>query len=266
MDHHSQGGESSYGFSQEPAYYTEHTVGDETEDFTIVAASGIPKVSLDACLTSLEQHRVPGPWFFRSTEFSHFLGGGALFNVYGVSNNLIEVNERSPAAQMLRNAQLYAIKRPRKYSPQSGMPTTSSVNRGNPPDLSIERHVEATIIETQVLSYPPFRNHPNIVKLLGWGLCLDDLEDPNFTFRIPHLILEKAECTLDTLLQQRPISLPEKRLLCIDVSEGLRALHDADLAHGVRFHYCKSAVNMLTVAGFEAAKYSHLSNNVTSDI
>lgn len=210
----------------EPSFYTEITSA-QTSNPSL--SYGRAKVSLDTCLVTLREHNISGPSFFRAGEFAQLLGGGALFNVYGCSNNTVEIDSGSPEGRVWQKTRMWAIKRVRQDA------SSISSSRANTSPISIERHIEATIIETQVLSYPAFRDHPNIVKLLGWGLCLDDLEDENWKIRIPHLILERAECTLDILLQRQNISLAEKRLLCIDISEGLRALHDGDVAHGVSF-------------------------------
>ena len=92
--------------------------------------------------------------------------------------------------------------------------------------------------EIDALCYPPFRNHPNIVKLLGWGLCLDSLESPDEDSpRIPLLILERADCTFAEFLHAKrnhspDTYYPELRQICIDIGQGLQALHSENISHG----------------------------------
>jgi hypothetical protein len=236
--------------SLEPTFYTEFTSSLTLNPFLSYDRA---KVSLNTCLTTLQQQKVPGPWLFRDSEFAHLLGGGALFNVYGCTRNTVELDNKTLEGQIWQKSRMWAIKRVRKNL----SPSMSTQRNGLP--ISIERHIEATIIEAQVLSYRPFRDHPNLVKLLGWGLCLDDLEDENWNIRIPHLILEKAECTLDTLLQRQSVYLSKKRQLCIDISEGLRALHDASIAHGV---CCNSSIllyDTYSFLGLKAPEYINIS-------
>lgn len=221
-----QSGNPTSLLSLDPWSNLDSTAIVNVEQQLTATAYGAAKISLDSCLMALRQREIQGPQLFRASEFSSLLGGGALFNVYGCSASItFEHGVDGEICRFLQKEQLWAIKRPRQAS-LSG----SHLNGQN---ISLECHIEATFIEIEVLSYPPFRDHPNIVKLLGWGLCLDDLEDENYNIRIPHLILERGECTLDTLLSKEFLLIPPRRALSIDICEGLRALHDADLAHGV---------------------------------
>ncbi|RYP34645.1 hypothetical protein DL767_004205 [Monosporascus sp. MG133] len=124
--------------------------------------------------------------------------------------------------------------------------------------------------EAFALSPSRFRNHPNIVQLKGWGLCLDTLESPARqccdSLQVPMLILEKAYMNLAEFLQKKlfanrqstgdvesgpPDTSPDTpsalkrwasvftedpyeiiRLLCIDIGHGLGAIHHHRFSHG----------------------------------
>src|SRR5690606_34566585 len=61
--------------------------------------------------------------------------------------------------------------------------------------------------EAEVLTLSPnlFHGHPNIVQLMGWGLCLDTFEDPQSdccgSVQLPVLVLERAEMNFSQLLE-----------------------------------------------------------------
>lgn len=100
--------------------------------------------------------------------------------------------------------------------------------------LSQERQKEqlrSVILELRVLTHPPIRNHRNIVKLSAIGWKPDD-SDPNL--RWPYLVMEYADQgTLHDLQKRSPsLTYNVRKQLCLDVAEGLDALHKCGIIHG----------------------------------
>ena len=80
------------------------------------------------------------------------------------------------------------------------------------------------------------RGAEGIVKLEGWGIDLDSLEDKDdyLTPRLPLLILEKAESDLYVFMEgsvYAGLGFHDIRLLALDVGNGLSAIHRAGIAH-----------------------------------
>ena len=100
----------------------------------------------------------------------------------------------------------------------------------------LRQQVRSTYSEVIRLCHNDLRNHENIVKLIGWGLCLDSLEtvtaeDP----RLPLLILERAHCDLGMFLDDsnsEKTSIVVLREICLAIGRGLGAVHAAGFAHG----------------------------------
>ena len=72
------------------------------------------------------------------------------------------------------------------------------------------------------------------MKLQCWGLCLDTLEDADEeSLRIPLLVFERAQWDLRAFLIEFPSSpYSTLRQLCLDIGEGLGALHKEGICHG----------------------------------
>ena len=90
--------------------------------------------------------------------------------------------------------------------------------------------------EINLLSREPFKSHPNIVRLQGWGLCLDSLENPHGNVpRLPLLILEKASWDMKRFLQSPEYEQTSYLDLCslsLGIGRGLGVLHTAGITHG----------------------------------
>lgn len=90
--------------------------------------------------------------------------------------------------------------------------------------------------EINILAKEVFRQHPHIVSLQGWALCLDSLEAPTSSIpRLPLLILEKASFDLKFFLSSKHYSSTsheELCAICLGVGRGLEALHGERMAHG----------------------------------
>jgi serine/threonine protein kinase len=98
---------------------------------------------------------------------------------------------------------------------------------------SIERGelLQAALLEVRVLTHDPLRNHPNIIKLIDliWE------PDPDVIDRAwPTLVLEYAENgTLADFQEDYPnLSFLQKAKICIDIGNGLLALHASEIVHG----------------------------------
>jgi serine/threonine protein kinase len=87
------------------------------------------------------------------------------------------------------------------------------------------------ILELRALSHGSLRGHPNIIELLG--LCWET-DSVDIARKWPALILEYADGgTLEDFLQRYPdIAFRERLELCLDVSNGLDALHSCGIVHG----------------------------------
>ena len=208
--------------------------------------------NLNELIQSLEENAVPGPQLFRlKNEFSRVLGRGGESEVLGVATKVLEkIRQVDPWDTLKWPVEGIAIK---KHSPR-GIGSSKLGSRF----LAAKREVLALA--------PLFKKHPNIVQLLGWGICLDTLENPSEeSLQIPLLILERAETDLDKFLNEvtpetaptrgywarlRQMGIPSTqdaemghtnpvnrpygllRQLCIDIGNGLEALHENGFTHG----------------------------------
>lgn len=93
-------------------------------------------------------------------------------------------------------------------------------------------------IETEILAlcHPPLRRHRNIVTLFAWGY---DYRDDSNSPAVPILYMEKALCSLFSFLtgdgSTNPSSVDQDIVgyqLCLDISEGLSAMHKYGIVHG----------------------------------
>lgn len=198
-----------------------------------------PFTSLSSLIATLRKYKISGPYLYRvRKEFTLPLGRGAFSVVFGVAPSLLpdlqRIHENIPRKTGHKNKQhrindwaTIAIKQ--CHSTASPGPNINS-------ELQLARQVESAEREILRLCDDDFRQHRNIVKLLGWGLCLDTLEDSNeHNFRIPLLVLEKAKFNLAVFLGDSvssTLSPTDLRQICVDVGDGLAALHLKGIIHG----------------------------------
>ena len=101
-------------------------------------------------------------------------------------------------------------------------------------DLTFQ--VNAAYTEIRLLSKDSLRSHPNVIKLLGWALCLDSLENSASSIpRLPLLILEKADFDLRSFLissNYNYTSYMDLCTICLGIGQGLQALHLENISHG----------------------------------
>ncbi|KAJ5160424.1 uncharacterized protein N7482_007428 [Penicillium canariense] len=202
------------------------------------AAFSDPLIVLSNLMVTLKDNHIPGPRLIRmQTEFNAELGCGAQSEVFGFDESVLE--ERNLTLQdlpdsMRKNITEVAVKRFRVHGARRREPRPST-------SISSEEFVflcKAAHQEIDVLCQSTFRKHPNIVRLISWGLCLDTMEENDEeTPRIPLLILEKSRCSLTQLLvnpatYNTHLSFHDICELLLDTGRGLEAIHQEGIAHG----------------------------------
>ena len=167
---------------------------------------------LNRLLNTLEEHEVPGPQFFRlKHEFDFPLGEGGQGNIRGVNERSFK--SYSKASKGIRSkwpVDLIAIKQhQRSKEGRRSAPTRKpAAGQENGPVSGDDLAVRFRAAECEVLTLSPaeFRGYPNIVQLLGWGLCLDTVEDPGSDccgqLQLPLLILERADMNFEEFLKK----------------------------------------------------------------
>ncbi|KAF5675979.1 serine threonine kinase [Fusarium circinatum] len=148
--------------------------------------------TLNRLLNTLEESGIPGPQLFRlKTEFSHALGQGGQGNVRGLDKDVAQRYQMADKRiQKVWPAKMIAIKQ--HIERKDSKATTARFN-----NQDLASRFRAAECEVLALSPSTLRNHPNIVKLVGWGLCLDTLENPSSRccrgLQLPLLVFERAE-------------------------------------------------------------------------
>ncbi|KAJ5754135.1 uncharacterized protein N7511_008288 [Penicillium nucicola] len=203
------------------------------------AAFSDPILVLSNLMDTLREHRIPGPRLLRlKREFNVPLGHGAQSEIFGFDCSVLTVSGldawdgRLPT--VIRKLNTIAVKRSRVVvSGKKGITNNTST--------SSEEFVfqcAAAHREIDVLCHQPLRKHPNIVRLVAWGLCLDSLEDSDDEVpRVPLLILERASCSLAAFLgnkfmYRRYFDFYDVCELLLDIGHGLEAIHQHGFAHG----------------------------------
>lgn len=151
-----------------------------------------------------------------SSSWAKKVGAGAQFTVF--------LDTRPPLA--LQNT---VIKRVNVFD-------TYNDQQPNLDDANFRKQLHTIETEILALCHPPLRNHRNIVTLLEWGY---DYRDDSNSVSAPVLYVESALCSLSGFLTQEDFmsrsSLPQDTIryqLCLDVAEGLAAMHKYGIVHG----------------------------------
>lgn len=186
-----------------------------------------PLQVLKVLLDDLLKNSIPGPHLVRlEREFNLVTGEGGEGKIFRASRdfqrNLVSISGRSEDSRLIQSAELWrkcVIKRLR-----------SDESRG------LAFQVNSAHTEIRLLSKRSLRTHPNVVRLLGWALCLDSLEDPALSIpQLPLLILERAEFDLRSFLSgsnYNETTYQDLCQICLGVGRGLEALHVENLTHG----------------------------------
>jgi hypothetical protein len=218
-----------------------------------------PLVVFKDLLDMLLLYKVPGPTLYRTRrEYNSRLGSGRTFEVLGASTKLLSFRDSALDSPTMDNSsedvtvKTESVQRAIRAIPGIVIKRAYVDNQtsdGRLVDTSTESLTRAfghqlVCVEREIenLCHPHLRGHPNIVKLVGWGLCLDTLEDTSAPEpRIPLLIVERAGSTLAKLIEIRgPLFCSDSChsdhqlhiSLLKDVGHGLDALHGAGLVHG----------------------------------
>ena len=179
-----------------------------------------------ALFSILLQNNIPGPRLVRlETEFSDRLGHGGEGIVYSASeqytDNILAVTPRfHPSVR--KSGQVWMNRVVKRLRSDNSRPYAEQVR--------------AAYSEIKRLCDASFQKHPNIVKLQGWGICLDSLEKKHHAPSLmPLLILERATCDLEQLIRDAEyenISYEDLCCLSRDIGRGLEIVHRNDIAHG----------------------------------
>ncbi|KAH7348176.1 hypothetical protein BKA66DRAFT_305975 [Pyrenochaeta sp. MPI-SDFR-AT-0127] len=198
-------------------------------------------------LDLLVAHQVPGPMLFRmQTEFTDRLGHGRTFEAFGVSEKRFLKNLHIGSLQPDRIKDIESIAKAlpkiavkRAYVDDLDASRRSASSAPTTATRAFGQQLYCVEREIKNLCNPALRGHPNIVRLLAWGLCLDTLEDVSGSVpRIPLLVLERANHSLVDFIEARPMSNStdaEGHLyakISLDIGQGLSAIHDAGMIHG----------------------------------
>jgi hypothetical protein len=118
------------------------------------------------------------------------------------------------------NPELYCLKAPN---------FTSGANRDDSRAFRKE-YFDTTLQELRILLHPQLRTCDSIISLFG----LDFQEDyDDSTIAWPVLLMEYAEYgTLDTLQEDIHMDVELRRVLLLEVAQGLQALHKCNIIHG----------------------------------
>ena len=219
--------------------YNTFTVSDSS------SASQASRHVLHSLLETLRHSKIPGPRLIRlRQEFNNRIGDGAQCDVFAASDDLETLLDESSSDPLdehtersLRACRFVAVKQTKTvdYSGEPEDPSGSAnISRG------FREQLEFAQRDILTLCKEPIRRHPNIVKLLAWGLCLDTLEDPKGDSpRVPLLVLERANGNLGEYLQNEIefqndhwAFSTEQCKLCLDIGRGLEAIHNMNMTHG----------------------------------
>ncbi|KAF5573700.1 hypothetical protein FPCIR_13874 [Fusarium pseudocircinatum] len=185
----------------EPSSHTSALVASASERHTnIRCEKGSDAVAtLNRLLHTLEESGIPGPQLFRlQSEFSHSLGQGGQGNVRGVDKEVAQCYRMADKhVRKVWPAEMIAIK---QHIERKDEPIRAYFDRQD-----LASRFRAAECEVLALSSGILHNHPNIVKLVGWGLCLDTLENPYSLccrgLQLPLLVFERAAMDLEKFLK-----------------------------------------------------------------
>ncbi|TEY39362.1 hypothetical protein BOTCAL_0462g00050 [Botryotinia calthae] len=205
-------------------------------------------------LEIISQNDIEGPQLFRlNSEFSLELGKGTQFRVTGASKEFRSKVKRARKLDNVEPSQEEAflwetldtladsvVKRALWTPDLTNRRFLSEAHGEQLSQQDMARELESQLRsakkEIDKLCNKAYRKHPNIIRLWGWGLCLDTFEaHTTLNTRIPLLVMEKATCDLADFLASSNYtrtSFESLIKICSDIGTGLGALHAGNVTHG----------------------------------
>ncbi|KAF8153268.1 kinase-like domain-containing protein [Crassisporium funariophilum] len=93
--------------------------------------------------------------------------------------------------------------------------------------------LKTILLEIQVLTHSPLRSHDNIVRLIGFGWETNRIDPHSHVFQWPFLVLEYALYgSMVDAFERHAMDYSTRQNMCIDVGQGLLALHKCEVVHG----------------------------------
>ncbi|KAL2060584.1 hypothetical protein VTL71DRAFT_9225 [Oculimacula yallundae] len=177
------------------------------------ALQNLEAYGVDAITTALRDSGLPGPSVVVGPMTR--LGQGGQFIVYKAELVL-------DASNGFRTFHI-AAKQPIFDRP------VELVNPVNMADRRLQLRLTDIATEIRALTTPALRHHPNIVRLISWAF------DPYKVHQPITLAMELALSDLRFLLSKdngKEVSCQQRYDFCVDIANGLDALHDNGLIHG----------------------------------
>ncbi|KAG8528972.1 uncharacterized protein KY384_006661 [Bacidia gigantensis] len=156
-------------------------------------------------MSELGQLGINGPMLFDLARNSTMIASGAQFDVF---------QDRARVYKRI------------KVSDSSGLLSKAT---------ELRFHYRTIQLELASLCDPVRRKSPNIVQILGWGY---DYFNGDTSSLIPFLEVQTALCSLESFLPGDKIESAGQKVadihhhICLDVANGLQAVHASGLAHG----------------------------------
>jgi hypothetical protein len=168
--------------------------------------------SADDLIICLDGLCVPGPLTVHAPSLK-FLGEGSQFVVHAGS-----LLDPSTLCEQETWTEEVAIKTPKfEVLPDGRLDLASITSR---------RQVNDFYLEVAALRLPALSNSRNVVRLLGWAVA-------ETIHQTPSLVFELALGTMVSIFDRLEIDIAwnEKQQLCLDVGNGLDAIHKAGIVH-----------------------------------
>jgi serine/threonine protein kinase len=182
-----------------------HTQGPIADDSYFEALR-----SVDDLIIPLDDLGVPGPLTVHVSP-QKCLGEGGQFIVHEGS-----LLDPSTSCETEIETEGVAIKTPKfGVLPDGQLDLASSTSR---------RQINDFYLEVAVLRLPALLNSRNVVQLLGWAVA-------ETIYQTPLLVFELALGTMVSIFEKFDITWDMKHHMCLDVGNGLDAIHQAGIIH-----------------------------------
>jgi tRNA A-37 threonylcarbamoyl transferase component Bud32 len=180
--------------------------------FSAVGLELAPLKTTNDFILMLDRLHVPGPLtILEALDSRHYIAKGGQFTVY--RNEVLDDSDCSERTWLDR----VAVKR-----------CDFEHEENRTLDLSSPRYrIQVQNMQREVAALQDIRlkNHPNIVKLIGYGIDLRSWHET------PFLVMPLALGDLRNILEvEKPPEVVHQ--MCLDVGYGLDAIHDCGLIHG----------------------------------